>query len=168
MTAIEAPRPVTPALPYDLALPWRRLIAFVLDLLFASILWAIPIGIGIGIFFFVHGPVHSKPPSTQEQQQKTINDMPIGLVVVIPMFFVYDYPATALGGGWGKRLLGLHVVRKVDGASPGWSAGYVRAILHTLLVSIYFVGIFAVVGMFRGKYRQAWWDSGAGTVVIKK
>jgi len=144
----------------------------VLDLLFALALAAVPMGL------LIAGLMHAFPPndedttrteSAEATTQEDLNPIQAGvleLAVLIPAF-LYDIFATATGGGWGKRLLGLRVVRQEDWSAPGWRAGLVRSLAKVLLIFFWFVGIFAVVGAFRDPRRKTWWDISVDTVVVR-
>jgi uncharacterized RDD family membrane protein YckC len=93
----------------------------------------------------------------------------------IPIAFTYFWIATAVGGGWGKRLCGLRIVAFDDGALPGYGAGFVRVLVTGAFGLL--GGFIPVVGflaslidplsMLWDERRQTYHDKVAGTVVIR-
>ena len=154
------------------ASPGRRAAAYVVDLLFALMIAALPLGILVGVLIYTIEPSDNGPTTTEsaeEGSQEDLNPIQAGVLelgVLVPAF-LYDIVATAKGGGWGKRLLGLRVVHQEDWSAPGWRAAVVRSLAKVLLIFFWFVGIFAVVGLFRDPRRRTWWDISVDTVVIR-
>lgn len=148
---------------------WRRAGALAIDMLIAAGLAAAFVGIILGILTLTIGS-NDSDRGQQEQisrQERTSGDSPFEGAIFWPPLFLYDYVATALGGGFGKRLLGLRVVRADNGEAPGWSNALVRALLRTLFIGFFFIGIFAVLRMLRDPLKQTLYDEASGTVVIR-
>ena len=169
MTTVAEPGFVSEVL---YASPGRRATAFVLDLVFALALATVPMALLIAGLLSAFPPNDDETTRSmpkEEARQKDLNPIQAGvleLTVLIPAF-LYDIVATAKGGGWGKRLLGLRVVRQEDGSTPGWRAAVIRSLAKLLLIFFWFVGVFAVVGAFRDSRRKTWWDISVDTVVIR-
>lgn len=72
---------------------------------------------------------------------------------------------TANGQSWGKKLMGLKVIR-LDGEEAGLSDYLLRAIFH-IIDTIFSVGIIAILGVASSQKKQRLGDMTANTTVIK-
>jgi uncharacterized RDD family membrane protein YckC len=105
------------------------------------------------------------------------------LFFAIPVLLLYQLITTAMGGGLGKRLVGLRIVRVSDGHAPGFGTAFVRVIVPAAcgVAAAPFTGLVpeAVGGSVAwlalavnygwalfDPDRQALHDKAAGTIVI--
>ena len=80
----------------------------------------------------------------------------------IPVYFAYHWISAALGGGWGKHIVGLRVVREADGMAPGFGT----ALYRTFLAQVFFLfGIPYLWSLWDPKKRTLH-DKAAGTIVV--
>lgn len=74
------------------------------------------------------------------------------------------------GATLGKRALHLRVLRRRDGALPGWGPSVARWVLPVAAVLACFVGelfVYLSAGFDRSGYNRGWHDRLAGTVVVR-
>lgn len=94
----------------------------------------------------------------------------MGLILLLGLpilYFVILWAMAAKGSSPGKALLGIRVVRENTGAFPGAGLGLGRLVLMGLLIGItLYIGGFSPLWDKSGR-RKGWWDSAAGTVVLK-
>lgn len=140
--------------------------AWLLDALFGFLLALIP-AIAVALIFGAVVAAGQPEPfgmAEAEQQQQAVDDaIMIGAYLgYIPVYFAYHWIATALGGGWGKRIVGLRVVRESDGMAPGFGSALGRTFLAQFL---FLFGIPYLWALWDRKKRTLH-DKAAGTVVI--
>ena len=75
----------------------------------------------------------------------------------------YPLVGNATGGTFGKRLLGLRVI-KADGQTPGARAGTVRYVMMFISAIPLYLGYLWVLW---DAQKQAWHDKAAGTFVVR-
>jgi len=140
--------------------------AWLLDALFGFLLAVIPSIVIAMLFGAIVAAGQSEPSGMTEaaQQQQAVDDaIMIGAYLgYIPVYFAYHYIATALGGGWGKRIVGLRVVREADGMAPGFGSALGRTLLAQFL---FLFGIPYLWALWDPK-RRTLHDKAAGTIVI--
>lgn len=140
--------------------------AWLLDAVFGFLLALIP-AIVLGVIFGALVAAGQAQPFTltekAQQQQAVDNAVMLGAYLgYIPIYFAYHWISTALGGGWGKRIVGLRVVRESDGAAPGFGT----ALGRTFLAQCFFLfGIPYLWALWDPKKRTLH-DKAAGTIVI--
>lgn len=141
---------------------WPRFGAWLLDFLFASLFAAGP-GIALTIAF-----VLQVDTSGSEGEDNTSLAIVGGFMLgYLPVYLAYKTIANAKGGGWGKRIAGLRVLRERDGANPGYGTGFLRAFVSAALGS--FVSILWLLDKLWciwDRQKQTWHDKIAGTVVV--
>ena len=157
---------------------WIRLGAYILDTIFATLLALIP-GIILAVIIVLLVEAGQDPPLTQfeadQQDDDTLLGAVIGFVIgYFPVLLGYFYIATALGGGWGKRICGLRIIRNDDGQRPGYGTAAIRVAV-TLGFSA--VGNIPLVGwvawlldylwMLWDPEKQTLHDKAAGTHVVQ-
>ena len=110
---------------------WIRFGAYLLDSLFSLLIALIPAIIGAAVAIAIveagqdppttvvrvrsAGRRHGRPPRS-----------PASSSVPTPFFIAYWCIATALGGGWGKRICGIRIVKMDSGERPGYGSGGIR------------------------------------------
>lgn len=89
--------------------------------------------------------------------------------VSMPLWVLYHWVTASLGGGIGKRALGLRIVRISDGQAPGWGSGFLRMILPVVAI-IPAAGLIVVPidagWMLIDRDRRPFHDVLAGTIVV--
>ena len=143
-----------------------------LDYIFAMLLALIPgIILAVVIAALMDEPVlrlyYQADPDQADED--TFTGPIIGFLIgFFPVLYGYWYIATSLGGGWGKRLLGLRIVNEGTGQRPGFGSGLVR-VLVTLAFGLGggLISLVDHLSMLWHDDKQTWHDSAAGTVVIR-
>lgn len=157
---------------------WLRFGAFLLDWLFGSLLAIIP-GIILAVLFYLLVQAGQEDALTAFEQNEQDDDLVLAAAVgfllgFLPTSLGYQYVSTALGGGWGKRICGLRIIRKDDGQRPGYGTGGIR-VLVTFGFSV--VGNIPLVGwvvwlmdylwMLWDPEKQTLHDKAADTLVVQ-
>lgn len=142
---------------FKLAHKWERLCAFLLDvgfLGFCQLLLTLGVLIGVSVYESVFESVFDLWGG-RETYNKTITYLSSTLWV----FGIFFMDGVKKGGGFGKRLLSLQIVRLKDGKPANFKDAFIRR----------FLGIFQPIDwLFAfGKERQRMADKLAKTVVVK-
>jgi len=152
-----------------------RLGAAVLDYIFAILLALIP-GIILAVVIALLVEAGQEPPLTPFEADQQDEDTGVGAIIgfligFVPVLYGYWYVATSLGGGWGKRIFGLRIVKEDTGQRPGFGSGLVRVIVTAGFGLVPLVGafiqLFDHLSMLWQDDHQTWHDMAAGTVVIR-
>ena len=135
---------------------WARLLAVFLDNICGSIGGGVAAVFGYGMFRLV---------------ASNRGSLIFAIVVFLLVAVAYEWIATAVGGGFGKRIVGIRVVRADTGAVPGYGRALGR------LVTRYVIGFVPIVGvpaqfldglwMLWDGERQTLHDKAAGTHVVR-
>ena len=153
---------------------WPRFGAWLLDGLFATLLAMIP-GIIVATIVGVAVNASQEEVFTQIQRDQQSEDLIASIIIGFFVGFAlaalaYQVVANAKGGGWGKRIVGLRVLRARDGALPGYGTGFLRAIAPSLIGLVPLVGsllqLLNYLWCIWDSQKQAWHDKIAGTVVV--
>ncbi len=138
---------------------WLRLGAYLLDVLFGSLI-AITPGIILAVLLYVLAG-----------QAGAVVGFLLGFLTAV---YGYQYVSTALGGGWGKRICGLRIIRKDDGQRPGYGTGGIRVLVT---IGFYAVGNVPFIGwvvwlmdylwMLWDPEKQTLHDKAADTLVVQ-
>jgi len=157
---------------------WLRLGAYILDTLFGSLIAIIP-GIILAVLFYALVQAGHEDALTAFEQDEQDNELVLaaflGFILGFgPVAFGYLYVSTALGGGWGKRICGLRIIKKDDGHRPGYGTAAIR-VLVTIGFSV--VGNIPLAGwavwlldylwMLWDPEKQTLHDKAAGTLVVQ-
>jgi uncharacterized RDD family membrane protein YckC len=152
---------------------WTRFLAWLLDFLFGSLFAVVPgviLAVVLGLWVdSTHEDLSPFDERGRDQQEEELG-WAIGggfLLGYVPVYVAYKTIANATGGGWGKRILGLRVLRERDGAKPGFGTGFLRAIVPAvfgLLTALLWV-LDKLWCIWDGR-KQTWHDKIAGTVVV--
>jgi uncharacterized RDD family membrane protein YckC len=153
---------------------WIRFGAYLLDTIFAVLIALIPAIVGaVGLVAIVESGQDTPRTAFESNQQDddTAAAAVVGFVIGGAPFVVgYWYVATSLGGGWGKRICGLRIVKMDTGERPGWGTGGIRYAVTFGMNLVPVVGGFASLidhlSMLWDKDKQTFHDKAAGTVVI--
>jgi uncharacterized RDD family membrane protein YckC len=142
--------------------------AWILDVIFATLLGILP---GIVLAAIIGGLVAAgqEPAFTRLQQEQQDEDL--GVAILIGYWiasgvtsFVYHWIGTATGGAWGKRIVGIRIVRATDGGAPGYGAGFLRVFVSWISALPLYLGYFWALWDSR---KQTWHDKAAETVVVR-
>jgi uncharacterized RDD family membrane protein YckC len=157
---------------------WIRFGAWLLDAIFAALLAIIPaIIFAVVGYMLVDGSQEAPLTFAQEEQQE--EDRILGaivgfFIVYLIISYAYQYIATSVGGGWGKRICSMRIIKKESGARPGYGTGAVRcvtAFVISMIGNIPLVGWVAsllnYLWMIWDPDKQTWHDKAAGTVVVR-
>jgi uncharacterized RDD family membrane protein YckC len=89
----------------------------------------------------------------------------VGLGGLLLVAVIYLVALGRTGQTWGRRIVGIKVVRVSDGAAPGFG----RALGRTLFAGIISANVFYLgyLWMIWDAQRQTWHDKVAGTVVVR-
>ncbi len=154
---------------------WIRLGAYILDTFFAILLALIP-GIILAVLIALLVEAGQEPPLTPFEADQQDEDTGVGAIIgfligFVPFLYGYWYIATSLGGGWGKRMLGLRIVNQETAQRPGFGSGLVRVLVTAGFGLVPLVGsfiqLFDHLSMLWHDDKQTWHDMAAGTVVIR-
>lgn len=139
---------------YELASLRERFLAFFIDLLIVGAIYVV----FIIIFMAILGEDSLDSGHTSRFFAQLL---PIGLMII------YQLISEVLGNGqsWGKRALGLKVVR-LDGKEPSMSDYLLRAVFH-MIDTILSMGIIAALLISSSNKRQRMGDMTANTTVIR-
>ena len=159
---------------YTLAAFWPRAGAWLLDLLFSTLLGAIP-GVILAIVLALAVASSQDEAFTQAQEDQNNENIAIAAIAgfalgFYPVQLAYYTIANAKGGGWGKRIVGLRILRQRDGALPGYGTGFLRTIAPSLIGLVPLVSYILVplnyLWCIWDSQKQCWHDKMAGTIVV--
>ena len=94
----------------------------------------------------------------------------IGLVLLPLVFFGYfPFLWWKRGGSFGQTLLGLRVVRAIDGGPIDGGMSCIRGLVYyaELFFGLWLIGLLGFVWAAFEPRKRAWHDMAAGTVVIQ-
>jgi uncharacterized RDD family membrane protein YckC len=146
-----------------------RLIAFILDSLFAFSLALVP----AVVFGIVFGVIEYNTLPDDSGNGDTPLIVFFGLIVGGALgVLAYHLVMTARGGGWGKRIVGIKVIRARDGLPPGYGSAFARVGFVAVLWLVPIVGtpaqILDYLWPLWDKDNHALHDKVARTHVIKQ
>jgi uncharacterized RDD family membrane protein YckC len=156
---------------YTLAAFWPRFGAWVLDILFAALLALVPaVMIGAGLAFLVNSAQDEPGTVFEEDQQQ--EDVVVAAVIGGMLgyggaYLAYFTVANGRGGGWGKRIMGLRIIRQRDGQTAGYGSGFIRALIPVLFwLFISVLWLLDHLWCVWDSQKQCWHDKVAGTLVV--
>lgn len=152
----------------EIATFWPRFGAYLLDYVFSSIIG----GIGAVVLAIAFGAVAAAGQETAiTPAQQSANDDAVAAAATagaylgyLPLYYGYHWIATAMGGGWGKRIAGLRVVRDSDGEAPGYGTALLRVFISLFSGAVFSLGY--LWSIWDAK-RKTWHDHAAATTVIR-
>ncbi|MFQ5583567.1 MAG: RDD family protein [Calditrichia bacterium] len=154
MQSIEIRTTQNVTIEYDLASLRERIFAFVIDLVIVWVICMILVGIVSGLTGDILGADYFSL---------------IFLRFFLPVwgFIFYQFASEALANGqsWGKKVMGLKVVR-LDGREPGLSDYLLRAIFHIVDTGLS-LGVLAALLVSSSTKKQRLGDMTANTTVIR-
>jgi uncharacterized RDD family membrane protein YckC len=149
--------------PYPYAAFWKRAVAFVIDSVVAAICVLAPASALVAIAL----------ANGESGGEYTGLAILLLALVFSPLWFVYWYVATALGGGWGKRICGIRIIRISSGERPGWAFSVLRVVVQFGVWGLNVIPLFGTAAALVGYLwplwddnRQTWHDKAAGTIVV--
>lgn len=145
-----------------------RLGAWLLDSLFANVLGFIA-GIAVAAVLALIVTAGQGDANTAFEQRQQDDDIEAAAMIgayigFLPVYFGYLWAGTALGGAWGKRIVGLRIVNVTSSAAPGWGSGALRVFV-SIFSGILFIGY---LWSLWDTERRTWHDRAAGTTVVYK
>lgn len=153
---------------------WPRFGAWLLDFLFATLVAAIPAVVLAIVLLLTVSSTQDEPRTRfqEDEQNQELGWAIVGgaFVGFIPAYLAYHTISNAKGGGWGKRIVGLRVLRERDGALPGYGTGFLRTIAPSLIGFAPLVGsilqLLDYLWCIWDKQKQTLHDKISGTVVV--
>jgi len=160
--------PSAAAPPFEIGGLWPRFWAFVADNFLAAIP-AIFAGALVALWLGAVVTAGQSEPLTRLQEQQQAQDVETATVLgfylgALPVWFLYHWISTALGGGPGKRFYGLRVVDEQTGAAPGYGKALGRVLMSVVSQFALFVGY---MWCLQNSGRRTWHDLTCGTVVVR-
>jgi uncharacterized RDD family membrane protein YckC len=153
---------------YELAQFWPRLGAFILD---NAIYWipAAVVGGVVAVLIAVMVAAGQSAPVTAAQEQQQLTDVENGAITgfylgFLPVYFLYHWIGTALGGGFGKRICGIRVVDQYTITNPGYGKAFGRVLMSFVSRFALYLGY---LWPLWDSEKRTWHDMACGTVVVK-
>jgi uncharacterized RDD family membrane protein YckC len=140
---------------------WIRFRAYLLDTLFATILALIPgfvLAAGVALLIESGQDAPLTAFEADQQDQDTTIAAVVGFFLgFVPVYLAYWWISASIGGGWGKRICGLRIVKLDTGEKPGYGTGAIRT---AVVVGVAFVGNIPFVGWIGALLNYLWmiWD----------
>jgi uncharacterized RDD family membrane protein YckC len=161
--------PSAAAAPLEIAGLWPRCWAFVADN-FLSAIPAVIVGALVALWLGAVVASGQPEPLTRFQEQQQAQDVETATMLgfylgALPVWFLYHWISTAVGGGLGKRMYGLRVVDAATGAAPGYGKALGRVFVSVVSKLAFFVGYLWSLG---DPKRRTWHDMACGTVVVRE
>lgn len=156
---------------YTFAAFWPRAGAWVLDLLFVALLAVIPaMLLGFGLGYAVSSSQDEATTIFEEDEQDDNVALAAAggaILAYTAVYATYFTIANGRGGGWGKRILGLRILRQRDGVSPGYGTGFLRMLIPAVFWSfISLLWLLDNLWCIWDSQKQCWHDKIAGTIVV--
>jgi uncharacterized RDD family membrane protein YckC len=184
-----APAPPTGAQPWDIAYYdrnvygqplftlagfWPRFGAWILDFLFVALLSVVPaVLLGAGLAYAVSSSQEEPQSVFEEDDQEgdvVLAAVAGGVIGYYAVYIVYFTVGNGRGGAWGKRILGLRILRQRDGQLPGYGSGFLRTIAPAMFGFVPFLGsvlqLLNYLWCIWDGQKQCWHDKVAGTLVV--
>lgn len=87
--------------------------------------------------------------------------MAVGIVIVA---IIYLWALARSGQTWGRKIVGIKVVRTDDGQAPGWGKAIGRTLFSYISAWVFYLGY---LWMLWDDQNQTWHDKVAGTYVVR-
>lgn len=167
-------RPTSASASYRYAGFWTRVGAALLDGLAAFTLAVIPMILFGIVLYAITDSAQGDAFTTLERQDREDNNALAAVLGAVGAFTIVSYAyqviATAHGGGWGKRAVGIRVVRDGTRENPGYGKALARVFVPVGLGLVPLVGslltLIDILWMIWDDDKQTWHDKAAGTVVV--
>ena len=146
------------------------LLDFVLYGALYAVVWIAAIALGFGAFADCETRTRGNEteivcPDGSPTPGLLIAAITVGVLGSLLIAFVYLRALGRTGQTWGRRIVGVRVVRVADGASPGFWRAFGRELFASVISSnIFYLGF---LWMIWDRERQTWHDKIAGTIVIR-
>jgi uncharacterized RDD family membrane protein YckC len=159
---------------YTLVGFWPRAGAWLLDTLFVALLAIVPaLLLGAGLAYAVSAS-QAEPQSVFEEDDQegdvVLAALAGGLIGFYAVYLSYYTIANGRGGGWGKRIVGLRILRQRDGELPGYGTGFLRTVAPAMFGFVPLVGsllqLLNYLWCIWDSQKQCWHDKVAGTLVV--
>ncbi len=151
---------------YELASPWVRLGAVMLD----GLILSIPSGIVIGLMLFVVFKIKIVNGALTSMEDQLTVSATVGLTVFVFYFLFNGYLLSQKGQTLGKMLCEIRII-KDDGSTPSLIDSFLkRYVLNSILQGIPLIGIvYSMIDTFLifRESRKCLHDDIAGTIVIQ-
>lgn len=152
----------------ELASFWPRFGAFVLDGIISGIP-AILAGVAIAFLFGAAVASGQNEPLSRSQeidQNAEISDAAlVGFYLAyIAVYFLYHWISTAVGGGFGKRMLGIRVVDEHTLEAPGFGKAFGRVLVSVVSRLALYLGYLWPIWDSK---KRTWHDMACGTIVVR-
>ena len=163
-------RAPAPQLAFTYAAFWPRFGAWLLDSLFSTLLAAIP-GVALAVVLGLAVAANQEEPVSRFEEDNQDGNIALAafggfLLGYLPVYFGYHTIANAKGGGWGKRIVGLRVLKETTGENPGYGTGFLRIFITRLIGFISIISLLDHLWCIWDRQKQTWHDKIAGTVVV--
>lgn len=166
-------RPLEGDASYRYAGFWRRFAAVWIDGLIVIAIALIPSILLAFLFYSIADGAQDPALTAADQQQRDDNNALAAVAgFILPWLiisFTYQVIATALGGVWGKRAMGIRIYRQGTRLAPGYGKAFLRVFFPVFLGVIPLVGgllqLVDGIWLIFDADKQTWHDKVAGTVV---
>ena len=149
---------------------WARLGGYLLDSILYGLLF-VPFVIAFVVLLVIGLEDCSTDPFTdelvcngQEEVGPIIGGVGLLFVGFVVVAFVYLRALARSGQTWGRRIVGIKVVRSDDGSAPGLAKAIGRSLFAGFIsANVFYLGY---LWMIWDKENQTWHDKVAGTYVV--
>lgn len=150
----------------ELASFGQRFGAWLIDSVVALIpAWIMAVVVG-AVFGVLFGPSSTDSLTVAEQQAQTNQAVTVGAILGFAVvFFGYHWVTTAIGGGVGKRALGIEVVDEATLEAPEYGKAAGRVAMSLLSRLALWIGYLSAAW---DETNQTWHDKAAGTLVVRR
>lgn len=150
-----------------------RLGAYLLDVVLYGLVMIVPVVAGVLVIVLpivnncvsVAGSADLICPPGVPSGSSIAGGIALIVVGVLGVMFIYVRAEGKTGQTWGRKIVGIRVVRVSDGLPPGFWRALGRELFGNIISGqILYLGY---LWMIWDKDRQTWHDKVAGTVVVK-
>ena len=150
-----------------------RLGAYLLDVVLYGLAMIVPVIAGVLVILLpivnncvsVAGSADLICPPGVPSGSSIAGGIALIVVGVLGVMFIYVRAEGKTGQTWGRKIVGIRVVRVSDGLPPGFWRAFGRELFGNIISGqIFYLGY---LWMIWDKDRQTWHDKVAGTVVVK-
>ncbi|MGA0886204.1 MAG: RDD family protein [Ilumatobacteraceae bacterium] len=150
-----------------------RLGAYLLDVVLYGLAMIVPVVAGVLVILLpivnncvsVAGSADLICPPGVPSGSSIAGGIALIVVGVLGVMFIYVRAEGKTGQTWGRKIVGIKVVRVSDGLPPGFWRALGRELFGNIISGqIFYLGY---LWMIWDKDRQTWHDKVAGTVVVK-
>lgn len=167
-TWAAAPAPTginTPAGFREFASVGRRAAALIIDGLIQGLAAAVVLIVPLLLVYGL-APKSASTGSVEPAEDVMFAVFLLGLLAAVIMAYGYRWWGNATGRPFGKRLVGIRVVREDTGTPPGAGKGFVRFLIEFVL-SWFYLNLLSYLWPLWDAKKQTIHDKAAGTVVVR-